>query len=238
MRRAGLAVCLAATLLAAPACAGDDGGGGEGGAAAIIIAEIGVDMTRFPTAGAPGLVGQVRPRDQGVRRARTRATGPPGTATATSPASSAKPPSAPAAPTPSSATATGASPDDAEEEGHRRGRPVHPGRSSGTCCPTPKPASRPRRRPLRPPRLDPPPSSRNHIRASKPSATTSPSNPPPDTTPAQPVPAPPGAVARLAGSILGLDDSRRTGVRPDSVQAHTRQLRSAVSTSSFGSPPE
>ena len=31
MRRAGLAVCLAATLLAAPACAGDDGGGGEGG---------------------------------------------------------------------------------------------------------------------------------------------------------------------------------------------------------------
>ena len=44
---------------------------------AVIIAEIGVDMTRFPTAGAPGLVGQVRPRDQGVRRAKkgTGATG-------------------------------------------------------------------------------------------------------------------------------------------------------------------
>ncbi|MGH3044075.1 MAG: hypothetical protein ACRDM2_05050 [Gaiellaceae bacterium] len=31
MRSSGLAVCLAATLLAVAACAGDDGGGGEGG---------------------------------------------------------------------------------------------------------------------------------------------------------------------------------------------------------------
>ena len=44
-------------------------------AAQVIIAEIGVDMTRFPTAGAPGLLGQVRPRRQGVRRPKTKGNG-------------------------------------------------------------------------------------------------------------------------------------------------------------------
>jgi transposase len=37
-------------------------------AAATIIAEIGVDMSRFPDPGAPGRLGQVRARCQGVGR--------------------------------------------------------------------------------------------------------------------------------------------------------------------------
>ena len=49
----------------------------------------------LPDRRAPVLLGQVRPRHQLLGRARPRATAPPGTATATWPASSARPPSWP-----------------------------------------------------------------------------------------------------------------------------------------------
>ena len=109
-------------------------------AAAVIIAEIGTDMTRFPTPAHLSLVGQVRSRDQVLRR-QDKGNGSTGTATATSPARSARPPSAPPAPTPSSAPATDASPAAA---GRRRpsSRSADPSwSSSGTCSPTPTPAS-------------------------------------------------------------------------------------------------
>ena len=65
-------------------------------AASTILAEIGVDMSRFPTAGAPVFVGPLRPggqpigrEDQGQRRDRARQPLP-------RPGSSARPPSRPA----------------------------------------------------------------------------------------------------------------------------------------------
>ena len=103
-------------------------------AAAVIIAEIGVDMSRFPTAGhlcswakfSPGhqlLGGQ----DQGQRIHRARQPLP-------GPASWARPPWWPAEPTPSWANATGASPD-----GEARNAPsspsVAPSWSSSGCVP-------------------------------------------------------------------------------------------------------
>ena len=85
-------------------------------AAAVIIAEIGVDMSRFPT---PAIWRRGRSSRPGSTPppARPRATARPATATATSPGSWARPRSAPAGPTPSSVPATDASPDDA---GRRR----------------------------------------------------------------------------------------------------------------------
>jgi transposase len=80
-------------------------------AAAIIIAEIGLDMTRFPTP-PTSRRGRSSPPASTPPPARPKATARPGTGTATSPASWARPWSAPAAPTPSSAPATDASPAD------------------------------------------------------------------------------------------------------------------------------
>ena len=109
-------------------------------AAAVIIAEIGVDMTRFPTPGHLASWAKFAPGST-PPPARPRATAPPDTATATSPGSWARPRSAPAEPTPSSAPATDGSPDAAA-----RRRPSSPSAdpswsSSGTCSPTPTPGS-------------------------------------------------------------------------------------------------
>src|SRR3954469_15791086 len=74
-------------------------------AAAVIIAEIGVDMTRFPTAGHLCSWAKFSP---GIKSSagKNKATGPPATATGTSHGYSARPHPSPAEPTPSSASAT------------------------------------------------------------------------------------------------------------------------------------
>jgi transposase len=85
-------------------------------AAQVIIAEIGIDMGRFPTPGhlaswakfAPGV--RSRPAD-------AKATPPPGTATRIWPGCWARPPSPPGGPTPFSGNGTGASPDAAAPSG-------------------------------------------------------------------------------------------------------------------------
>ena len=76
-------------------------------AAQVIIAELGVDMGRFPTAGH--LVSWARFAPGVKESARRRARPPPGTATPTWPGCWARPPRPPARPTPSSASATGGS---------------------------------------------------------------------------------------------------------------------------------
>ena len=78
-------------------------------AACAIIAEVGVDMSRFPTPAHLASWARFAP---GVKQSqpRPRATAPPGTATRSWPACSGRPPRPPAGPTPSWASATGASP--------------------------------------------------------------------------------------------------------------------------------
>src|SRR5215207_4906782 len=80
-------------------------------AAAIIIAEIGLDMTRFPLP-PTSRRGRGSPPASTPPPAKPKATARPGMGTATSPESWARPWSAPAGPTPSSAPATDASPAD------------------------------------------------------------------------------------------------------------------------------
>ena len=100
-----------------------------------------LDMTRFPTPGtcAPG---PSSPRASSPQPARTRATAPPATATATWPGSSARPPSRAGR----TDTFLGARyrrhrPTPREEEGHGRGRPLHPGHHLAPPRATPTPAS-------------------------------------------------------------------------------------------------
>jgi hypothetical protein len=78
-------------------------------AAHVLIAEIGVDMGRFPT---PAIwpPGPASPPGAPSQPASATARPPPATATLTWPGSSARPPSLPARPTPSSGSVTGASP--------------------------------------------------------------------------------------------------------------------------------
>jgi hypothetical protein len=107
-------------------------------AAPVIIAEIGLDMGRFPTQASwspgpgSGLGSRSRPADP-------TATPPPATATPPWPGGWARPPWPPGGPLPSWGSATGASPDAAGQAGPRRGRPLHPDHR------LPAPAGRPDR---------------------------------------------------------------------------------------------
>ena len=89
------------------------------------VAETGVDMTRFPTGGAPGLLGRAHPAGPPVRQAR-RDEPRPRKATGTWPPSSARPPSRPARPRPAKAPATGGWPAAAArpKPGRRRQHPA------------------------------------------------------------------------------------------------------------------
>jgi len=109
-------------------------------AAHVIIAEVGIDMARFPTRGTCARGPGSRPESRHPPVAR-RATARPATATATWPPCWARQQSQQPRPTPSSANAPDGSRDD---EARRRppSRSAAPSwSSSGTCCPTPRPAS-------------------------------------------------------------------------------------------------
>ena len=104
-----------------------------------IIAEIGVDMTVFPTAGhlAPGPGGPAGRASGGKRKGRT----PPARATPTSAPPSARPPSTPAAPRPSWARNTGGW-SSACPRRKPRSPPADPCSPSATpCCLTPPPST-------------------------------------------------------------------------------------------------
>jgi Transposase IS116/IS110/IS902 family len=148
-------------------------------AAHAIIAEIGLDMTRFPTAGhlvswakyAPGV------KESAARR---KARTPPATATPTWPGSWVTPRRPPPGPTPSSASVIGGSPAAAAPK-----KPTWPsaGRSwssSGTCCPIPKPATPPSAPGSTLPALTPSGAAITTFASSKHSVTWSSSNAPPD----------------------------------------------------------
>jgi transposase len=110
-------------------------------AAQLLIAELGVDMTRFPTAGhlvswakfAPGVK-----ESAGKRKGR----GSTGHGTRIWLGCSARPPSLPARPIPSLVNATGGSPVDAAPSGPSSRSAGPSWSSSGTCCPTPPHGSR------------------------------------------------------------------------------------------------
>src|SRR6516165_7235163 len=106
--------------------------------AAQIIAEIGLDMARFPTAAHLVSWTGLCPIDSqsGRRHGKRKDTATPPCA-----ATSARPPPAPPAPTPSSANATGASPAAAARPEPRSPWPAPSWSSSGTCSPTPKPGT-------------------------------------------------------------------------------------------------
>ena len=166
-------------------------------AARLLIAEIGTDMARFPTAGhlvswakfAPGRQG-VRRQDQGQRHR-------PGTATRIWPGCSARPPSPPAGPIPSWVNATGASPAAAApRRRHRRGRPVHPGHRLAPAVRPRAPASTTWAPASTTPASTPSAPSATTSASWRPSATRSPSNPPPDRGTASTLPGPGSAALR------------------------------------------
>src|SRR5262249_35431337 len=105
----------------------------------------------LPHRRTPGVVGQVRPQGQAVRRQKQNPA-PPAGATRGPPAPSAKPASAPRGPKPSSAPATTGSPAAAASTApwSRSATPSSP--SPGTCCRTRTPLHRPRTRLARPAR--------------------------------------------------------------------------------------
>jgi transposase len=148
-------------------------------AAHLLIAEIGVDMTRFPTAGhlvswakfAPGV------KESAGKRKGTATTGH---GNPTSPGCSGRPPWLPGGPIPSLGSATGASLADAAPT-RPSSRSAGPSwSSSGTCWPTPTPASVTSAPASTTPASTPTAPSATTSASSKPWATRSPSNPPPD----------------------------------------------------------
>ncbi len=163
-----------------------------------MLAETGIEMTRFPTAGH--LVSWARYAPASTNpQARRRARTPPATATPTSPACWVTPPRPPGRPTPSSASATGASPATVAPR-----KPTSPsaGRSwssSGTCCPTQTPATSTSAQASTPAGPTPTAAAATTSASSKPSATRSSSNALPDHRASYPpgsADAPPGAAAR------------------------------------------
>jgi len=148
-------------------------------AAAVIIAEIGVDMTRFPTAGHLCSWAKFSP---GVKSSagKNKSNGPPATVTATSPASSARQRPLPVAPTPSSESATVGSRDVA---GRRKRSSLSVARcssSSGTCFPIPRPGSTTSAPTTSPATSTPSQRSATTCDNSRPSVIESPSNPLPE----------------------------------------------------------
>jgi transposase len=153
-------------------------------AAHLLIAEIGTDMTRFPTAGhlvswatyAPGVSESAGKR----KGSGSTGHGNPYLARVLGEA-----PSPPARPIPSSVNATGGSPVDAARNAPSS-RSAGPSWSSpGTCCPTQRPTSTTSALASTTPVSVPNAPSATTSASSRPSATRSPSIPPPD-------PAPPG----------------------------------------------
>jgi transposase len=148
-------------------------------AAHLLIAELGTDMTRFPTAGHLVSWAKFAP---GVKEsaASARAADRPGTATRSWLGCSVRLPWPPARPTPFLGNAIGGSPADAASN-EPSSRSAGPSWSlSGTCCPTPPYGSR-----TWAPTSTTPASVLNAPSATtsaswRPSATRSPSNPPPD----------------------------------------------------------
>jgi transposase len=142
-----------------------------------IIAEIGLDMTRFPSAGRLASWAGLAPSP--ASPAPAPASPPRDTATTGSRATAPRPPSAPPARTPSSASATAASPAASAPSAPSAPSPAPSSPSSGTSSTTPNPGS---------PTSDPagtparPTATARHAatsRNSRPSATRSPSPQPP-----------------------------------------------------------
>ena len=133
-------------------------------AAAVIIAEIGVDMTRFPTAAHLCLVGEVRPRDQGVRRPEEGQRGHRARQPLPGPgARRGRRQRRPDRHLPRRALPADRPPP-RQEEGHRRGRPIHPGDHLAPARPTPTPGSTTSAPTTTTPASTPNAANRNHIR--------------------------------------------------------------------------
>jgi transposase len=132
-------------------------------AAHLLPAELGADMTRFQPPGtwSPG---PGSPPASASPPATPRATDPPGTATPTWLACSARSPSPPARPIPSLVNATGGSPVDAASN-ERSSRSAGPfWSSSGICCPTQRPGSTTSAPACYDTRIGPERARRNHVR--------------------------------------------------------------------------
>jgi transposase len=149
-------------------------------AAHLLLAEIGADMTRFPTAGQLVSWAKFAPASRSLP-ANARAADRPGTATRIWLGCSARLPSPPARPIPSLVNAIGGSPVDAAR-GAPSWRSADPSwSSSGTCWPTRPPGSRTWAPASTTPASTLSTPSATTSASSRPSATPSPSNPPPES---------------------------------------------------------